>query len=96
MSDLMREQFEEYAEETGFDLSFYFFDDDKMFAEEDTRLAFEIYKAAWKASRAVEIELPVKYFSPDGASTNAGDSVRNMTIEACIYNIREAGFKIKE
>lgn len=58
MSDLMRDQFELYANEKGFDLSFCFFDDDKSYSNEDTRLAFEIYSKAWQASRAVEIELP--------------------------------------
>lgn len=95
MNDLMREKFEEYADEKGFDLSFYFFDDDKSYSNGDTRLAFEIYSNSWQASRDAEIELPTS--SEIAVSQDTVHlTVMDYTLEKCKEAIKSSGYKVKE
>jgi len=48
--DVMREQFEEFAEAKGLSLDERFFEDGNNYIDNDTRLAFEIWSAAYAAA----------------------------------------------
>lgn len=48
--DVMREQFEEFAEDKGMSLDERFFEDGNNYVDDDTRLAFEIWSAAYSAA----------------------------------------------
>ncbi|WP_185859278.1 hypothetical protein [Vreelandella populi] len=48
--DVMREKFEEFAEDKGMSLDERFFEEGNNYVDDDTRLAFEIWSAAHAAA----------------------------------------------
>lgn len=48
--EVMREQFEEWADDYGFCMDERFFEDGNSYIDEDTRLAFDIWRAAYCAA----------------------------------------------
>lgn len=92
--EVMRENFEEWANDKGFCLDCRFFEEGNNYEEPDTALAFEI----WQASRAaIVIELPPREKSQQWMSDYDDGAVsgNNSAIEIMKYRLTSAGLTTK-